>query len=578
MKQTTPTEINAAKIMTNVSVSDFIAGIGQETEDYTQGIPFGGWSCNDFYLTTKLIAQNINKFFGQERSAAVRRVTSVQQQVSDYCFDPATGGTGECACLRGYQSLNATFFAPNPSSTSITFFSQPTIFGDLSRRVDMYCDVLRTGNFSSNDGVSPEARNNSSFTGFLSYTTDSGVSYITYSNACQSLTAQGQYPSLGDITPVQYPTLNPMNSLLTQYNFADAIRTLPNNQSMLPYRCWLPACTNPSTAEAVFSDLLSSTITCPSVCYAYSGATNIIVGDIDANVLSMGNFMQQCDFAGNTPKDELSAFMVPANVIRGFQFDVPQGYSSTLNIQIQNPELDPSRYANSKTIFASSELPKLLSVFPNSSTLFRYSLSQFAEFTGVQDSLNLSVTINAMSQSVMYVQTNIWLSDNLRSQPMRIPVTINIKSSLSNKSSESNWPQACFFSRDKIANDVVQYTCNAVDCSFGSNSVLSYGAGCGNGLQSLGGVVLEGADYLRYFRAHMSSNSSLRDTGFISPHSNTPMAVTALTRKDRAVPVLSRENVAAQGFQQLLQAHTELYGKPFNLYSTSVNQSAWRLA
>jgi len=577
MKRTTPTEINASNIMNNLSVSDFIAGIGQDTEDYTQGIPFGGWSCNDFYLTTKMIAQNLNKFFSFERNAAISRVQRVQQEVSQYCFDPATGGTGECACLRGYQSLNANFFAPNPDATSITFFSAPTPLADLSRRIDMYCDVARTGNFSSNGGISPETRDNSSFIGYLSYTTDSGSSYITYSNACQSLTSEGQYPPLGDLKPVQYPTLNPMSSILTQYNFADAIRTLPNNQSAMPYRCWLPACTNPSTAEAVFSDLLTSTITCPSVCYAYSGATNITVGDIDANVLSMGNFMQQCDFEGNEPKQFLSPFMLPGNTVRGFQFDVPQGYYSTLIIQIQNPELDPSKFAVSKTIYATSELPQLLSVSPNSSTLYKYSLSQFAEFTGVQDSMNLSVTIDARNQNVKYMQTNIWLSDNLRGV-QRIPVTINIRSSLSDGTNESNWPQACYFSKDEIAPNVFQYTCNAVDCAFGSNSVLSYGAGCGGGGVSLRGTVLEGDDYLTYFRAHLKSNTNIRDTGFLSAHSNTPMVVTVQERQDRAASVLSRENVAAQGFAQLLQAHTQLYGKPFSLESTSVNQSPFRLA
>ena len=578
MKDTTPTEKNAKKIMEQVSVSDFIAGVGQNTEDFTQGIPFGGWSCNDFYLTTKMLAQNLNRFFASESIAATKRITSVQQQVSAYCFDPAFGGTGECACLRGYQSLNANFAAPNPGSTSITFFSQPTLFGGLTRRLDMYCDVERTGNFSSNNGISPETRNNSSFTGYLSVTNDSGATWVSFSNACQSLTSAGQYPALGEIPVVTYPTLNPMSSILAQYNFADAIATLPNNQSALPYRCWLPACTNPSTADAVFSDLLSSTISCPSVCYAYSGAANITVGDLDANVLSMGNFMQQCDFSGNTPKPALSAFMLPANCIRGFQIDVPQGYSSTMYIQVQNPEQDTSNFAVSKSVFIASELPQMLSVLPNSSTLYKYSLSNFQPYLGVQDTLVLSVTIDARNQNVKYMTTNLWLSDNLRGTPQRIPVTINIKSSLSDGTKESSWPQACYFSKDSITATVDQYTCNAVDCGFGSNSVLSYGAGCGGGGVQLGGTVLEGNAYLSYIRAHMKSFGHFKDTGFVSQHNNSPMMVTALDRMDNAPAVLSKENVVGQGFKQILQAHTQLYGKPYNLESTSVNYSNLRLA
>jgi hypothetical protein len=56
------------------------------------------------------------------------------------------------------------------------------------------------------------------------------------------------------------------------------------------------------------------------------------------------------------------------------------------------------------------------------------------------------------------------------------------------------------------------------------------------------------------------------------------MVVQVLDRQDSAAPVLSKENVAAQGFQQLLNAHTQLYGKPFSLFSTSINQSIHRLA
>jgi hypothetical protein len=361
-----------------------------------------------------------------------------------------------------------------------------------------------------------------------------------------------------------------MNSILANKNYGDIMRNRENNPSGLPYRCWLPACTNPNTIESVFSDLLSSSITCPSVCYAFSGAAFIQVNEVDANVLSMGNFMQECNFDGNRPKDFLNPFLLPGNVANGFEIDVPQGYDGSITVIVQNSELDVSTFALSKTVYVASEIPNIVSVSPNESTLYVHSLSYLPAYLGVQDRLSLTVYINAKDQNIKYLQSNIWLSDNLRGV-QNIPLTIKIQSSLSDPLDESNWPKACYFTGElnEEGSDVtdIKY-CNPVDCSFGSNSVLPNGIGCPN-TQHFLGAVEEMPQYLDYFRGFLSKSRNIFDTGYIN-QDNVPMVMQFVKQGvDIAVPVQSTRSVATLGFQELLRAHVRLFGPTISLLSAS---------
>jgi hypothetical protein len=189
---------------------------------------------------------------------------------------------------------------------------------------------------------------------------------------------------------------------------------------------------------------------------------------------------------------------------------------------------------------------------------------------GVQDRLSLTVYINAKDQAVKYIQSNIWLSDNLRGV-QNIPLTIKIQSSLSDPMSESNWPKACYFTGEldeQGQQDPSIKYCNPVDCSFGSNSFLENGVGCPNTGQYLGGTGEEPL-YLDYFRGFLSRSRNILDTGYIN-QDNVPMVMQYVKQgTDVAVPVQSTRSVAALGFQELLNAHVRLYGPTISLLSAS---------
>jgi hypothetical protein len=554
-------------LLNNISITSYLAGLSQQST-YIKGIPAKGILCNTFYNKTRELAQIVNTFSGAERSGALKRVREVQTVVSAYCANPTTRGSGECACLRGYQSLASDFAGVTPiGESSITFFSKPTSFPGFSRRIDIHCDPRDAEtSLSADGGQTWDFRTSGQYGGTLTYPDPNNPGQlITYSNACNRLLPDGQYPSLPG--SVQYPTLNPMDSILANKNYGDVMRNRANNPSGLPYRCWLPACTNPNTLESVFSDLLSSSITCPSVCYAYSGAAFINVNEVDANVLSMGNFMQECNFDGNEPKNFILPFLLPGNVANGFMFDVPQGYDGSLTLIVQNSSLDVSSVALSKTVYVASEIPSIISVSPNESTLYIHSLSNLPAYQGVQDKLSLTVYINAKDQNVKYMQTNIWLSDNLRGV-QNIPLSINIHSSLSDPNNESNWPQACFFTGELSEQEPGLLFCNPVDCSFGSNSSLSYGVGCPNTQQLLGGVGEESL-YQNYFRGFLSKSRNLLDTGYLN-QDNVPMVMQYVEQGiDTAVPVQSIRSVAQLGFQELLNTHVQLFGPTISLLSAS---------
>lgn len=566
---------NQSLLLNNISVTGFIAGNGVTNENFTQGLPLQGYWCNAWYNHTRYIATNIGRYAGSDASSALSRVTAVQSEITRYCNDPTTRGTGECACLRGYQSLAADFLGATPTTASVTFFDVPTLVNNQSRRVDLYCDVSRNNpvtEFTYPDGTS-YVQNNSNYFGATT------VSGVTLSKPCTSLTSAGQYPILQGTNPRIYPTLNPMQSILAQSNYGDVMRdsTINKNQG-IPYRCWLPACTDPRTLDSVFSDLLSYSITCPSVCYAYSGANNINLTNVQANVLSIGNFLQECNFPGNQPQSILAPFLLPYTAINGFQFNVPQGFSGSLSLQVMYPQLDTSALFVSKSFYAITELPTIVNVFPNTATIYKYSATQFPPYNtvpGASDTINLSMTIDARSQTVKYLQTNLWLSDNYGGV-QNIPITINIFSSASiNTSNESNWPRACYFS--DVITSITTEVCNPVDCAFGSNSQLSYGIGCANPPPS-SALLLAQRNYLTgiknapltYQRAMITSQSNLRDTGFRTLH-NVPIVLKYVAHgSSLAVPVLSTQTLVNMNSQNFLQSNTRLFGGQFSLLTDSI--------
>jgi hypothetical protein len=314
---------------------------------------------------------------------------------------------------------------------------------------------------------------------------------------------------------------------------------------------------DPKVQDVVFNDLLQNS-PCPDVCYAYGGSQAIDMTNVDANVISMGNFVNQCNYDGNSATVNTDPFVLPALLMNGFQFDVPQGYKGSLTFNILNSEIDVSSVASSKTVAIFTDIPQYISVTQDVTLLYKYSYTQITPAApGQHDSISVTLSVNAESQNPSYYQMNMYLQDsNLGS--MRIPITLNIFSTLSNPTSESNWPRACAFYTDSVTNNWTEAKCHAVDCSFGSNSVLTNAVkppNCdGGGLQAIN------------FPGFFGVNRGLLSTGDVT-QDGTPY----VTRVSRAVlpitnypeqtnTLFNSSDLTAFGLGRLLDTHVQLFG------------------
>jgi hypothetical protein len=521
--------------------------------------PFGGLACNAYYKKTKALSRAYPQLLGYDSSMTLIRVSEIQQQVSSYCNDPATQGNGECACLRGYQSLGAGF-TPNTNLGaeetigSTTYFSVPSAIKNFTHRVDIFCDL-------NGDAYS-------SFSGVLSYSNAVGETSctvltspedcITFSNACSSFTQPGvdQYPYLVPGLEKRYPSLNPNKSLLSSHNYGDAAANKSRNPFSIPYRCWLPACVDPQVTGLVFDDLLQNT-PCPDICYAYAGSDAIDMTNVDANVISMGNFINQCNYDGNSSSVNVDPFALPVLLMNGFQFDVPQGYQGSLTFNVFNTELDVATVASSKTVNIFTDIPSYISVTQDVSLLYKYEYTSLPNATpGAHDSISVTLSVDATSQNPAYYQMNMYLKDsNLGS--MRIPITLNIFSTISNPASESNWPKACAFYTDPQSN-YQDSKCHAVDCFFGSNSVLTNAVKppqCDGGIQGIN------------FNDILRANTFLFSTSLLSTD-GVPIVFRQVTTNKPVLnyadspplPLFNSTQITSLGFSELLSTHIQLFG------------------
>ena len=540
--------------------------------------PFGGLPCNAYYKKTRELSAALNRFAGDNFSVTLFRISEIQEQVSSYCTDPSTRGNGECGCLRGYQSLGAGFTSNTNSPSalegnslqqiSVTFFSVPSPIKNFSHRVDLFCN--------------PYGPNSSSFTGLLSYSSVDGETTCTnptdcvyFSNACSSLTDAGQYALLGGTYGKKYPSLNPNGSLLSSTNYGDAITFVSKvpgvfygnpdwvgdaqrNPFSIPYRCWLPACVDPLVQDVVFNDLLQNS-PCPDVCYAYGGSQAIDMTNVNANVISMGNFVNQCNYDGNSASVNVDPFILPATMMNGFQFDVPQGYVGSLTFNIYSPEIDVATVAVSKTVAIFTDIPQFISVTQDVSVLYKYSYTHYPPLpkVGAHDSVSVTLSVNATSPNPSYYQMNMYLQDNNLGS-MRIPITLNIFTTQSDPESESNWPRACAFYTDSLTS-WQDAKCHVVDCFFGSNSVLTNAVRppfCdGGGLQGINFDALFGVN-----RGLLEHGEQTRD-GVPNVTRISPAVLPVLNYPEQStVSLFNSSDITAFGFAQLLQTHVQLFG------------------
>jgi hypothetical protein len=543
--------------------------------------PFGGLPCSAYYQRTKDLSVALPQFAGDAFSVTLLRISQIQEQVSSYCTDPSTRGNGECGCLRGYQSLGAGFTPSNSPAglgqgadqTSVTYFSVPSTIKNFSHRIDLYCDPY-----------GPAA---SSFTGVNSYSSVDGEnsctdntppsSCITFSNACSSF-SQGvgvdQYPLFGGVLGKKYPSLNPNNSLLSATNYGDAISQRNKNPGYsallgqgpasnpfsIPYRCWLPACVDLQIQDVIFNDLLQNT-PCPDVCYAYGGSSAIDLTNVDANVISMGNFVNQCNYEGNSSTVNVDPFALPALLMNGFQFDIPQGYRGSLTFNVFNTEQDVASVASSKTVQIFSDIPSLVSITQDVTLLYKYSYTSIPSGTpNAHDSISVTLTVNGTSPTPAYYQMNMYLKDsNLGS--MRIPITMNIFSTISDPTNESNWPRACAFYADSVTNNFEDAKCHAVDCFFGSNSYLTNAVKpplCSAGQETFDTI------YNSFFTVNTGfvfTAETTQDGVPVVARTSTQLFLPVRNYEGRSVTqVFNTSDIALFGLTQLLDTHVQLFG------------------
>lgn len=537
--------------------------------------PFGGLPCNAYYKKTEALSRSLVYFFNTDLNVTLLRIQTIQEQVQQYCTDPAYNGNGECGCLRGYQSLGAGFTpnvgpsglgGPLPEQTSITYFSVPSGIKNFSHRVDLYCDP--------NSSTLPAFLGELSYSTVVNETSCTGSTppenCITFSNACSSFTRLGvdQYPLLGGLLGKTYPTLNPMQSILSSTNYGDVIaqtKKVPvglygaqpetRNPFAIPYRCWLPACVDPNVTEVVFNDLLQNS-PCPDVCYAYGGSEAIDLTNVNANVISMGNFVNQCNYDGNSSTVNVEPLILPSLLSNGFQFDVPQGYTGSLTFNVFNSEYDVSQVASSKTVNIFTDIPFYLSVTQDVTLLYKYDYVSVTKDPYAHDSISVTLTVNAQSTTPAYYQLNMYLRDSNLGQ-MQIPITLNIFSTLSNPASESNWPRACAFYGDSTSQNL-NSKCHAVDCFFGSNSVLTNAVlppGCSGGLNAINFT-----DFFDTSRHLIQTGLSSTDGVPYAVKIKPPSLPITNYRNDPTLSLYNENDLTSLGYSQLLQTHVQLYG------------------
>ena len=450
-----------------------------------------GLQCFNWYFETKRQAQSRTDYNSSPSSQSVNdRVTSTVNIIKQFCANPETKGSGDCACINAYVQSNVQF-AESLAPDALTFqYSSPNAAIPMMlvqaatgqfRRVDAFCSPSNQGEF------------NRAWIDPIIYTDTSNTTRVI-SNVC-SVTDTFWFNS-----PLEYtvPSMNPNRNLNSLTNFGDVVvsddvlesfRNLGQNLNVaMPLHCWHPACTSPffnflENSQA-FLDLYAFTQTCPDVCYMYSGADVIDIGNElgSQTFIHINNTFQSCQFVDQNQQHAYQAF--PFALPSGCQqlyIQVPTNFSDTIHLTVTNPENDISQQVQSKTLFAVSNLSPLVGFNSNSSisaifgpeVLYKYSFSVYSGTPATTDSIVLSITVDTTGMSPFTsFQSEINLTDNSRNtQPIQVQVNV--------------YPDAAGTGG---SNTVQAFACGEVDfnpttgliecllpcdCSFGANSTTS---------------------------------------------------------------------------------------------------------
>lgn len=394
---------------------------------YNHGNGIGCWQ---WYQVTQEQAAFRAKIDAQPDQALVgtNRVNLGSNLAINYCRSAENRGQGECACINGYDQMNANFGVQNIDLQADANTKPPYMVSlndkGTARRVDAYCIL---------DGVATNTEQYSftlaSWTNALTRTIN-GNTY-TYSNVC----SQSQI-----YNPEAFPqaTMNPIGSFASLSNFGDMNYYSTNLLQVgdtppftpMPIQCWLPACVAKSD-NVVFRDILQYTITCPNICYKFSGGDSINITTSEDTFVNINTNNIGCG-------DEYTYTGQPFAVPEGCKINeirVPPNFSRTLNIQVTYPNYENALGYMKTTMTAYSNAYPLLSVFNTDAQAFSFS-STPAELYALKSkpsyntipqpqSLTLQVQINSEGEEYQVYNTAITLF-NEQAHTLTIPFRIAI--------------------------------------------------------------------------------------------------------------------------------------------------------
>jgi len=386
-----------------------------------------GIGCWQWYQETKYQAV----LRGSIGAVADARVRDATQIALAYCRS-ANRGQGECACINGYDQINAKWGAERTElqaddQTKIPYIVEANDKG-MGRRYDAYCNL---------SGVRKDTQAYSftlaSWTNLLTRTIN-GQTY-TYSNVCSTT-------DIYNVAAFPQSTMNPIRSFASFSNFGDMNFVTQSAAEMalvgdtppftpMPIQCWLPSCVN-SDDTIVFRDLYQSTITCPNICYKYSGGDSINITTTNDTFV---NINKNNIFCGNDYTYTGQPFQVPIGC-ESIELQVPPNFTRSLNIQVLFPNFENSEVFMATTMTAYSNAYPLIAVYNTRVNEFSFS-TEPALLYAYKDSkpdyntipqpqsLTLRVQINTNGERYQIYNSAVTLFNEF-AQTLTIPIRIAI--------------------------------------------------------------------------------------------------------------------------------------------------------
>ena len=470
-------------------------------------------------------------------------------QIATFCDDPNYYGQGECSCYLGIVSAGVNWGPPLstdnglqdyiPQNAKLPFLLQPlgnNATGGSGQfvRYDAYCNVQSGPVFERYSQPYSYSQNNV---------------WYTQSGPCSKTTPD---------SPLEYPyqTLNPNLSIIPNYGDivvqqggllgddpSSGVFPLP----MPPY-CWLPQCTYPIPGVAddiVFRDLNAIAFAgpCPDICYAVSGNQSTFIGNYGTNgTANIGQNIVSCGFPNYTTS--LDPFVLPCDCAT-LDLQVPANFSGTLNIPIWNFQLDNSVLFSSSMLTATTALYPLLGFWNGGSEtaqvfadISKYSVTTYGNNQfAYPATFFLSISINTNGQSQYNGLSSEIVLQNEKQAVMTIPTRITIFGD------GQNFQPVCSTCDPKFPGS--EFSIGGTTSCTADNS--GYGALQQNAAIRASSNVLTG----------VSANNDTTDVcitngGQISNNFSSAYPYTRVTQA-----FLESTNV----YQQLLSAHTSLYGQ-----------------